>query len=199
MDNRIAMSPQDIADAYSVLAGQVKDYSNALTDRIGSAQSSVGRMADAVKGTSQTTNVGNYSYNRAVRPQLDSLTTSLVAKGLSDALNRQLYDALEQAKSNYNKAGSGSGGGNSDSQVPGDNNFAGVEKESLGSIDPGSYANKGWADLGIGTVNINGLNYPKAVQTPEGTHYYGYTTADEGGSVDDYWLGLMNQLGIKGN
>lgn len=111
MDNEVGMSPQEIADVYSVLAGQTQDYTNSLIGRAGAAQSSLGTLADQVKGQSQTAGMGNYTYNRLVRPQLDSLTSSLVAKGVSDALNKQLYSALEQAKRNYSSGGGNGGGG----------------------------------------------------------------------------------------
>lgn len=192
MDNEVGMSPQEIADAYSVLAGQTQDYTNSLIGRAGAAQSSLGTLADQVKGQSQTAGMGNYTYNRLVRPQLDSLTSSLVAKGVSDALNKQLYSALEQARRNYSNSGySGTTPTTSTTTIP-DNKFTGdVDKEELESINPYDYMNKDYAAIGNGMINIDGLYYPSIIEAG-GMRYY----ANENSKAD--WIDLMNKYGITG-
>lgn len=114
-------TPQDIVDIYNVLAPMSTDYANANIERAGQAQASYGPLAQAAMGNSQTAGVGNYTYNRLVRPSVDTMRDQLIVSGLSTALNKQISDSLNAARENYNRAarrynrrksgGGGDGGG----------------------------------------------------------------------------------------
>lgn len=116
-------TPQDIVDIYNVLAPMSTDYANANMERAGQAQASYGPLAQAAMGDSQTAGIGNYTYNRLVRPSVDTMRDQLIVSGLSTALNKQISDSLNAARENYNRAtrrynrnggGSGGGGGGDD-------------------------------------------------------------------------------------
>lgn len=104
------MTPDQIAETYEVLAPMATDYANANIERAGAAQSSYGPLADAVKGTSQTAGIGNYTYNRIARPAVNTMRDKLIVEGLSAALNKQISDSLWNAQQNYNRSGGGGGG-----------------------------------------------------------------------------------------
>lgn len=112
------MTPDQITETYEVLAPMATDYANANLERAGQAQASYGPLAQAAMGGSQTAGVGNYTYNRLVRPAVDTMRDQLIVEGYSAALNKQLSDALNNAKRNYNRAArrksNGGGGGNTD-------------------------------------------------------------------------------------
>ena len=97
-------TPQDIVDTYAVLAPMATDYANANLERAGQAQASYGPLAQAAMGGSQTAGIGNYTYNRLVRPAVDTLRDQLIVEGYSAALNKQLSDSLNAAKRSYNRA-----------------------------------------------------------------------------------------------
>lgn len=108
------MDIEDINETYQVLAPMSTDYANANLERAGQAQSSYGPLAEAAMGDSQTAGIGNYTYNRLVRPSVDVMRDQLVVEGLSSALNKQISDSLNAARENYNRAArrySRSGGG----------------------------------------------------------------------------------------
>lgn len=112
------MTPDQITETYEVLAPMATDYANANLERAGQAQASYGPLAQAAMGNSRTAGIGNYTYNRLVRPAVDTMRDQLVVEGYSAALNKQLSDALNKAKENYNRAArrhsNGGGGGNTD-------------------------------------------------------------------------------------
>lgn len=113
------MEPAEIASIYETLAPMATDYANANIERAGQAQASIGPLAEAVMGGNRTAGIGNYTYNRLVRPAVDTLRDQLLVAGYSAALNKQLSDSLNAAKENYNRAaknrnGGGGGGGNTD-------------------------------------------------------------------------------------
>lgn len=115
-------TPQDIVDIYNVLAPMSTDYANANIERAGQAQSSYGPLAQAAMGNSQTAGIGNYTYNRLVRPSVDTMRDQLIVSGLSTALNKQISDSLNAARENYNRAARryrrGGGGGDDDDEKP---------------------------------------------------------------------------------
>lgn len=98
------LTPQAIADVYEVLAPMATDYANANLERAGQAQASYGPLAQAAMGDSQTAGIGNYTYNRLVRPAVDTMRDQLIVEGYSAALNKQISDSLNEAKKNYNRA-----------------------------------------------------------------------------------------------
>lgn len=105
------MTPDQITETYEVLAPMSTDYANANLERAGQAQASYGPLAEAAMGGSRTAGVGNYTYNRLVRPAVDTMRDQLIVEGYSAALNKQLSDSLNAAKNNYNRAARKSGGG----------------------------------------------------------------------------------------
>lgn len=126
------MSPEEITETYNVLAEEAPAYTNALVDRAGMAQASLGTLADAVRGGSQTANVGNYTYNRLVRPTVNTLRDQLVVEGITQGMNAQISQALQNAKQNYQNArnayarrsrGGSTGGGTGGSAGTGDVKF----------------------------------------------------------------------------
>lgn len=122
-------TPQDIVDIYNVLAPMSTDYANANIERAGQAQASYGPLAQAAMGDSKTAGIGNYTYNRLVRPSVDTMRDQLIVSGLSTALNKQISDSLNAARENYNRAarrysrgGGGGGGGDDDNKPAGNGN-----------------------------------------------------------------------------
>lgn len=120
-------TPQDIVDIYNVLAPMSTDYANANIERAGQAQSSYGPLAQAAMGDSQTAGIGNYTYNRLVRPSVDTMRDQLIVSGLSTALNKQISDSLNAARENYNRAArrhrrGGGGGDDDDDKTAGNGN-----------------------------------------------------------------------------
>lgn len=117
------MTPDQITETYEVLAPMASDYANANLERAGQAQASYGPLAQAAMGDSQTAGIGNYTYNRLVRPAVDTMRDQLIVEGYSAALNKQLSDALNEAKRNYSRAArngsNGGGGGNTDDKDKG--------------------------------------------------------------------------------
>ena len=96
----------DVAQIYEVLAPMAGGYLNAQAEQIGQAQRSMGPLAARTMGTT-TSGLGNYTYNRLMRPQVATMRDELLVQGYANQLNRLLSDALNKAKKNYSK-GSGS-------------------------------------------------------------------------------------------
>lgn len=98
------MEPEEITAIYETLAPVAGNYANAQAEQIGMAQSSMGPLAQAAMGQSQTAGLGNYTYNRLMRPQVDAMRDELLVQGYTNQLNRALSDALTSAKQNYNRS-----------------------------------------------------------------------------------------------
>lgn len=99
------MTPQEIIEAYDVLANETKDYVSQQAQTIGNSQRSLGPLAEAVANPSgQTSGLANYTYNRTLRPTVDTLSASLVTQGRSQAMDRYLKDELMKAKNAYEDA-----------------------------------------------------------------------------------------------
>ena len=141
----LAVDPSNamaMAEIYKVLAPMSTDYANAQAEQIGQAQRSMGTLAGRTMGNSQTAGLGNYTYNRLIRPQVDTMRDELLVKGYTAQLNKLLSDSLSSAKSNYRKKSSGSGSGGSSSGTTDDpdnqgtsgvTKIEGVEDKSTGS------------------------------------------------------------------
>ena len=97
----------DVAQVYEVLAPMAGDYMNAQAEQIGMAQQSMGPLAAATMGQSRTAGLGNYTYNRLMRPQVDVMRDEIRVQGYANQLNRLLSDALNNARNNYNRNGGG--------------------------------------------------------------------------------------------
>ena len=104
------MEQEEITKIYETLAPMAGDYANAQAEQIGQAQRSMGPMAAAVQGTT-TSGLGNYTYNRLMRPQVDVMRDEIRTQGYANQLNRLLSDALNNARNNYNRRSRGGGGG----------------------------------------------------------------------------------------
>lgn len=99
------MSPLDIIEAYNVIAQSTNDYVEQEAAKIGNSQRSLGTLAERVASPSgQTAGLANYTYDRTLRPVVDTLTTELVTKGKAQALQNTLDTALRDAKNNYERA-----------------------------------------------------------------------------------------------
>ena len=113
------MTPEEISQAYDVLAQDVQDQAATKAAIIGNSQRSLGPLATAVASPSgQTSGLANYTYNRMLRPTVQSLSTNLITTGKAAALENTLKTALrtaknryEDAKNSYTASGGGSGGG----------------------------------------------------------------------------------------
>lgn len=129
------MNQEDITQIYETLAPMAGDYMNAQAEQIGQAQQSMGPLAANVQG-STTSGLGNYTYNRLMRPQVDVMRDEIRVQGYANQLNRLLSDSLNNARNNYNRRGGGNGGGNGggttpDTTTPG--NTTGVT--TIGGVD----------------------------------------------------------------
>lgn len=99
------MTPEEIIEAYDVLANDVRDYTAQQAQAIGNSQRSIGGLAEAVANPSgQTSGLANYTYNRTLRPAVDTLAANLETQGRSQAMDRYLKDELMKAKAAYEDA-----------------------------------------------------------------------------------------------
>lgn len=114
------MSPQDVEAVYNDLSQVPQQTADQAIGEIGASQAAQGPSAAAM-GASGGSGIGNYTYNRLVDPAVQQLRTQLVATGRSEALNRAINLALQQAQERYRNAynsyanrpsGGGGGGGN---------------------------------------------------------------------------------------
>lgn len=132
------MNQEDITQIYETLAPMAGDYANAQAEQIGMAQQSMGPLAAAAMGQSRTAGLGNYTYNRLMRPQVDVMRDEIRVQGYANQLNRLLSDALNNARNRYNRRGSGGNGGGTtpDTKTPGNNTgvttIGGVDDEESG-------------------------------------------------------------------
>ena len=75
------MEQEDITQIYETLAPMAGQYANAQAEQIGQAQRSMGPLAAATMGQSQTAGLGNYTYNRLMRPQVDVMRDEILVEG----------------------------------------------------------------------------------------------------------------------
>lgn len=120
------MTPDDIIEAYKVLAQNVQDNTAREAARIGNAQRSLGTLAARVASPSgQTSGLANYTYDRTMRPTVDSTSKALITQGLATGLQTNLSNALRAAKNRYedarNRATANSGGGGGGGTTGGNN------------------------------------------------------------------------------
>lgn len=99
------MTPEEIIEAYNVLSQDVQNQTANEAARVGNAQRSLGPLAAAVASPSgQTSGLANYTYNRVLRPVVNTLSTSLVTTGKAAALENKLKTDLRAAKNAYEDA-----------------------------------------------------------------------------------------------
>lgn len=130
------MDQESITEIYETLAPVAGDYANAQAEQIGMAQASMGPLAQAAMGQSQTAGLGNYTYNRLMRPQVDAMRDELLVQGYTNQLNRALSDALTSAKQNYNRAQRAAATSSSGGSTPSSGGWSGdIETTGGGNID----------------------------------------------------------------
>lgn len=122
------MTPDEIIEAYNVLAQNVQDNTAQEAARIGNAQRSLGTLAERVASPSgQTYGLANYTYDRTMRPTVESTSKALVTQGLATGLQQNLSNALRAAKNRYedarNRASASSGGTTSGTTGGNDNPY----------------------------------------------------------------------------
>lgn len=205
------MTPEEINETYQVLAPMSEGYANANLERVGQAQSSYGPLAQAAMGGSQTAGIGNYTYNRLVRPSVDSMRDQLIVTGLSTALNKQISDSLDAARKNYERSyrnySRGSGGGTNGGG--GDDTWDGKYKEKEkqrqkkdgSDYDPNDYIESGYSFREL--KNIPGVpgQWPTVVDTPTFSTTYDVYTYKKG--KDEFergkiWVEFLKGLGYTG-
>lgn len=100
-------TPGSIREIAEILAPQAGNYTNALAGQIGQAQQSMGPLAARTMGT-PVQGLGNYTYNRLIRPQVDVMRDEILVQGYTNSLNKLLSDKLNEARNAYNRRTSGS-------------------------------------------------------------------------------------------
>lgn len=206
------MTPEEITSVYETLAPMATDYANANIERAGQAQASIGPLAEAVMGDSRTAGIGNYTYNRLVRPAVNTLRDQLIVEGLSASLNKQLSDSLNAAKKNYNRSASNynrrrSGGGGGTTPT----NNTGTVKIEDELIDPtandnvatppdaNSYIQSGWSFSNYG--NLPGLTgqFPLTVDGPtQSTSYKNFSQSSDPIQKAKDWVAYLQRIGYGG-
>lgn len=211
-----ALAPQtfsleDITETYNLLANQPQDYADALMQRQGTAQASYGPLAEQAMGQSRTPEggVGNYTYNRLIRPSVDTMRDEMIVKGLSDALNKQISDSLKKAQNEYNKKSrSGKSGGSSPSTTSNtgawDGEFEEENKEKTNipgqDYNAEDYINSSYTFSNYGNLpGMDNRKYPYLVDGPVSTSYEVYTA----GESDPFkkgkmWVDYLYKLGYAG-
>lgn len=97
------MTPSEIQDIYNDLAQVPQNTATQATTELGQSQSARGASL-AQMGASGGNGIGSYTYNRLIDPTVQQLATQLVTTGRSQALNRAITLAQQQASDNYQKA-----------------------------------------------------------------------------------------------
>lgn len=116
------MEQEEITKIYETLAPMAGDYANAQAEQIGMAQKSMGPLAANTMGTT-TSGLGNYTYNRLMRPQVDTMRDEIMVQGYANQLNRLLSDKLNEARNRYNRKANGTGGDNGNGNTVWDGEF----------------------------------------------------------------------------
>lgn len=164
------MEQNDITQIYETLAPMAGQYANAQAEQIGQAQRSMGPLAANTMGTT-TAGLGNYTYNRLMRPQVDVMRDEILVEGYRNQLNRALSDAYNTARRNYNRRSSGGGGGGGGTTSPdGDTSAWDGEIEKSG-------INKHEQTGDYRLFTIKGPQYPKGIQ-------WKYIAGENGGGFD---------------
>lgn len=164
------MEQNEITQIYETLAPMAGQYANAQAEQIGQAQQSMGPLAANTMGTT-TAGLGNYTYNRLMRPQVDAMRDEILVEGYRNQLNRALSDAYNTARRNYDRRKSGSGNGSGATGSDEDTSAWDGEIEKSGITrheQTGDYR----------LFTIKGPQYPNGIQ-------WKYTAGDGGGVFDN--------------
>lgn len=212
------MSPEERVQAYQEAVDVLNNYVAQEAAKIGNSQASLGTMAERVaRPSGMTSGLANYTYNRTLRPTIDTLAANLTTQGYSAGLNKQLSDAIMAAKQRYEdaknaytvasttpKTTSTGGGGWTES----------MGSPKAGETAPEAPATQGATNQTVATNNaINAMNQFAALtgggqmqEPPIGTRFSytlngdthtGYVYAGQGGEIDGMSFtksGLNNYL-----
>lgn len=135
------MTPEEIQAVYDTLTPQIEEQAANDAAMIGNSQRSLGPMAAAVASPdNQTYGLANYTYNRLMRPAVDSLRDGFIVQGKAQMLNRALTLSLQEAQRNYQNAqnapvGGGAGGNSNYSEVT-DAAFSGKALDPARQLTP---------------------------------------------------------------
>lgn len=166
------MDQNDITQIYETLAPMAGQYANAQAEQIGQAQQSMGPLAANTMGTT-TSGLGNYTYNRLMRPQVDVMRDEILVEGYRNKLNQALSNAYKTAQRNYNRRSSGGGGGSGGGTTGTDGNTSAWDGEIEKS---GITRHEQTGDYRLFTVK--GPQYPNGIQ-------WKYTAGEGGGVFDN--------------
>lgn len=166
------MEQNDITQIYETLAPMAGQYANAQAEQIGQAQRSMGPLAANTMGQSQTAGLGNYTYNRLMRPQVDVMRDEILVEGYRNKLNQALSNAYRTAQRNYNRRASGGGGGGGGGATGTDGDTSAWDGEIEKS---GITRHEQTGDYRLFT--IKGPQYPNGIQ-------WKYIAGDGGGGFD---------------
>ena len=161
------MTPEEIASAYEVVATDIQNRGAQEAAKIGNSQSSLGLMAERVANPSgMTSGLANYTYDRTLRPTINSLSASLVTEGKVNALSEFLRNELSKAKQNYQNAAASAGNNNNNNGTQllneiTDNEFNG---EQLDFVQPGE-------NIGVGQTSSNSSTYYMSTSDGKGGAY----------------------------
>lgn len=166
------MQQEDITQIYETLAPMAGQYANAQAEQIGQAQQSMGPLAANTMGTT-TAGLGNYTYNRLMRPQVDVMRDEILVEGYRNQLNRALSDAYNTARKNYSRRAGGGGGGGNTGGDTGDTDTSvwdgEIEKNAVTRHEQtGDYR----------LFTVKGPQYPNGIQ-------WKYTAGEGGGVFDN--------------
>ena len=169
------MTPEEIASAYEVVATDIQNRGDQEAAKIGNSQSSLGLMAERVANPSgMTSGLANYTYDRTLRPTINTLSASLVTEGKVNALSEYLRNELSKAKQNYQNAAASAGSNNNNNNGTQllneitDNEFNG---EQLDFVQPGEY-------IGVGQTGSNTRTYYMSTSDGKGGAYTREVWAD---------------------
>lgn len=196
------MNQEEVTKIYETLAPMAGDYMNAQAEQIGQAQSSMGPMAANVMGQSQTSGLGNYTYNRLMRPQVDTMRDTIMAQGYANQLNRLLSDALTKARNNYNKVSSGSPSNNGTNGWQGD--FEDEKKDESkpegSDYNPSDYVKNDYKFSNYGPLLGYSGQYPKLVESANGTNGYDEYTSGipDPQAKAKKWYEYLKSIGYAG-
>lgn len=101
----MAPTPDEIMENYAEAVDVLNNYNAQEAAKIGNSQRSIGGLAEVVASPSgQTNGLANYTYNRLIRPSIDSLASALSVAGKSRGLETLLNNDLRAAKNRYEDA-----------------------------------------------------------------------------------------------
>lgn len=186
------MSPEEIMDAYNVVIEDLQTNTANRAAAIGNSQRSLGTLAERVASPSgQTSGLANYTYDRTMRPVIDTLSASLTTSGKAQALENLLSSKLREAKNNYENSKNNytvastnpSGGG-------GNNNLVSSVTDRANTVVRNNPNPEAGTILNVGASSAGGGMYLYDINVADGkggftTHQYLGKTREE--ALDKYY------------